>query len=102
LSFITSVDSKPLVFAGLWERWEKGPEPVESCTILTTDANEFMRSLHTRMPVILKPSDFDRWLRDCYRELLRPCPPDVLKAYSGSTLVNNVRNNSPDCLLPLA
>jgi putative SOS response-associated peptidase YedK len=98
--FITSVDSKPLVFAGLWERWEKGPEPVESCTILTTEANEFMRSLHTRMPAILKPSDFDRWLRDGDRELLRPCPDDVLKAYSVSTLVNNVRNNSPGCLVP--
>jgi putative SOS response-associated peptidase YedK len=100
--FIISTDSKPLVFAGLWERWEKGPEPVESCTILTTEANEFMRSLHTRMPVILAPGDFDRWLHNGDRELLRPCPPDALKAYSVSTLVNNVRNNSPNCLLPLA
>jgi putative SOS response-associated peptidase YedK len=99
--FITSVDSKPLVFAGLWERWEKGPEPVESCTILTTEANELMMGLHTRMPVILAPADFDRWLRASDRELLRTCPTDALKAFPVSTLVNNVRNNSPECLLPL-
>jgi putative SOS response-associated peptidase YedK len=99
--FITSVDSKPLVFAGLWERWERGPEPVESCTILTTDANELMRSLHTRMPVILAPTDLDRWLQSGDRELLRPCPDDALKAFPVSTLVNAVKNNSPDCLQPL-
>jgi putative SOS response-associated peptidase YedK len=99
--FITSVDSKPLVFAGLWERWEKGPEPVESCTILTTDANELMHGLHTRMPVILAPSDFDRWLLEGDRELLRPCPEGVLKAFPVTTAVNNVRNNSLDCLRPL-
>jgi putative SOS response-associated peptidase YedK len=99
--FITSADGQPLVFAGLWERWEKGPEPVESCTILTTEANEFMRSLHTRMPVIVAPANFDRWLRDGDRELLRPCPDDALRAYPVATLVNNLRNNSPDCLLPV-
>jgi putative SOS response-associated peptidase YedK len=99
--FITSVDSKPLVFAGLWERWEKGPEPVESCTILTTDANAFMRGLHTRMPVILAPSDFDRWLQAPDREAMRPCPEGVLKAFPVTTAVNNVRNNNPECLRPL-
>jgi putative SOS response-associated peptidase YedK len=95
------VDSKPLVFAGLWERWEKGPEPVESCTILTTDANEFMRGLHTRMPVILAPTDFDRWLHEGDRSLLQPCPEGVLKAFPVTTAVNNVRNNNPDRLRPL-
>jgi putative SOS response-associated peptidase YedK len=100
--FITSVDSKPLVFAGLWERWERGPEPVKSCTILTTEANDFMRGIHTRMPVILAPADFERWLQTPDRELMRPCPDDALKAFPVSALVNNVRNNNPDCLLPLA
>jgi putative SOS response-associated peptidase YedK len=57
---------------------------------------------HEPMPVIVAPVDFDRWLRDGDRELLRPCPDEALKAYSVSTLVNNIRNNSPDCLLPLA
>jgi putative SOS response-associated peptidase YedK len=68
---------------------------------LTTEANELMRSLHTRMPVILAPADFDRWLRDGDHELLRPCPDNVLKTYSVSTLINNVRNNSPECQLPI-
>jgi putative SOS response-associated peptidase YedK len=99
--FITGADGIPLVFAGLWERWERGASPVESCTILTTSANEMMRTLHSRMPVILAPANFDRWLQNGDRELLRPCPDDALRAFPVSQLVNNVRNNSPDCLLPL-
>jgi putative SOS response-associated peptidase YedK len=99
--FITSTNGQPMVFAGLWERWEKGEELVESCTILTTDANEFMRSIHTRMPVILAPADFNRWLQTADRELMRPCPDNALRAFPISVLVNNVRNNSEDCLRPL-
>jgi putative SOS response-associated peptidase YedK len=44
---IHRADGRPFVFAGLWERWTKGETPVESCTIVTTDANEFMAPLHT-------------------------------------------------------
>jgi putative SOS response-associated peptidase YedK len=65
---------------------------------LTTDANEFMTGLHTRMPVILDSADFDRWLKGGDRELLRPCPEGVLKAFPVTTAVNNIRNNSPDFL----
>ena len=55
-------DRKPFAFAGLWERWDKGETPVETCTIVTTEANDFMKPLHDRMPVILDPKDYDRWL----------------------------------------
>jgi putative SOS response-associated peptidase YedK len=57
-------DKEPFAFAGLWERWrpEEG-EPVESCTIITTDANELMGPIHNRMPVILAPEDYATWLR---------------------------------------
>jgi hypothetical protein len=60
--YIRRREGKPFAFAGLWDRWNKGEQPLESCTILTTDANELMRPLHDRMPVILDPADFDRWL----------------------------------------
>jgi putative SOS response-associated peptidase YedK len=60
--YIHRRDGKPFAFAGLWEVWSKGEEPVESCTILTTEANDLMRPLHDRMPVILDAKDYDRWL----------------------------------------
>jgi putative SOS response-associated peptidase YedK len=50
----------PLTFAGLWERW--GPEKLLTCTILTTDAGDGIRDLHTRMPVMLSPEGFEPWI----------------------------------------
>jgi len=46
-------DQSPFAFAGLWERWERGEEPVESCTLITTEANGVVGPVHNRMPVIL-------------------------------------------------
>ena len=60
--FIGRRGDRPFGLAGLWERWEKHGEPVESCTILTTDANELMRPIHERMPVILPPDQYGLWL----------------------------------------
>jgi putative SOS response-associated peptidase YedK len=57
--------------------------------------------LLTRIPLILAPQDFDRWLHEGDRELLRPCSEGVLKAFPVTTAVNNFRNNSPDFLRPL-
>src|SRR5690606_17215362 len=56
-------DSQLFAFAGLWESWhgEKGP-PLETCTIITTDANPLTSELHDRMPVILSPTDYEAWL----------------------------------------
>lgn len=96
-------------FAGLWEHWtdKKSGEQIESFTIITTSANDFMRSIHDRMPVIVDPADFARWLdpdtieSEKVLELLRPCPSDKLQAYPVSTLVNNPRNDSDECLVPL-
>jgi putative SOS response-associated peptidase YedK len=55
-------DGRPFAFAGLWDRWEQANRVVESCTILTTSPNDAVRPLHERMPVILQPSDYARWL----------------------------------------
>ena len=56
-------DDPPFVFAGLWDEWE-GPvdEPIQSCTIITTQANQLLRPLHDRMPVILNRADYAQWL----------------------------------------
>jgi putative SOS response-associated peptidase YedK len=101
-------DGKPFAFAGLWERWEKGGSPVESCTILTTEANDVLRPVHERMPVILGPKDYDHWLDpspqkpELLQALLRPYPPGEMTGFPVSPLVNNPRNNSPRCVEPAA
>lgn len=99
-------DGRPFAFAGLWETWHKGETPVESCTIITTDANGTMQPLHDRMPVILDPADYARWMSPAATdpaillELLRPCPDDWLVADPVGTLVNKVANEGPDLLKP--
>ena len=99
----------PFAFAGLWERWAgAGAEFVESCTILTTNANETVAPIHDRMPVILDPQDHAAWLdpgiKDAARllPLLRPQPPGAIRAYPVGLLVNNPANDVPDCRAPLA
>jgi putative SOS response-associated peptidase YedK len=98
-------DGEPFAFAGLWERWEKGEEPVESCTLITTEANGVVGRVHNRMPVILEPDDYDRWLdpnEQDAKELLRPLPDDALISYAVSKLVNNPRNERPECIARIA
>jgi len=100
---IVMKDREPFAFAGLWESWrnkDDGSE-VESCTIITTDANPTMRQIHPRMPVILGPKDHGLWL-DIEAAggagLLKPCPEDWLEAYPVSTHVNKPSNNDPQCI----
>lgn len=96
----------PLAFAGLWENWQGGEEEVRSCTILTTEANELLKPIHHRMPVILAGQELERWLDPAIRDpealtpLLRPFPAEGLELYRVDPLVNSPANNSPDCLLP--
>ncbi len=60
--FITAAAGGPFLMAGLWEHWDKGDVPLETCTLLTTEASGAMRAVHHRMPVILPPDALDRWL----------------------------------------
>jgi putative SOS response-associated peptidase YedK len=97
----------PFAFAGLWERWEKGEAPLESCTLLTTEANAVLRPVHDRMLVILPPAAFGPWLDTSLqavpdlKALLRPYPAEGMTGYPVSTRVNNPRNDSPLCVAPL-
>jgi putative SOS response-associated peptidase YedK len=97
-------DGRPFAFAGLWEQWFKGEVPLESCTIITTDANDVMRPLHDRMPVILDHRDYGSWMNPetqdpaLLTEMLRPCPDEWLVAEAVSTAVNNPRVEGPECL----
>jgi putative SOS response-associated peptidase YedK len=99
---------QPFAFAGLWEIWHSpyGDE-IPSCTIITTEPNEFMAQIHNRMPVILPRDRYDEWLDPAERpaeklqHLLTQYPADRMHAYAVSTLVNNSRVDSPDLVLPV-
>ena len=102
-------DKQPFAFAGLWEHWELAErEPIETCTIITTEPNKLMQNIHNRMPVILNPQDYDLWLDPTMQQvetvnrLLRPFISDELVAYPVSTLVNNPRHDAPQCLEPVS
>jgi putative SOS response-associated peptidase YedK len=105
--YIRRADDQPFAFAGLWERWSKQGEPIESCTILTTAANDLLRPLHDRMPVILSPNDYGVWLDRQSTEptklayLFEPCPVDELTAYPVNPVVNNARNETAECIQPV-
>lgn len=100
-------DAPLFAFAGLAERWNGPDGPVHTCAIITTDANELMRGIHDRMPVILAPEDHDAWLdpanqeTDRLKALLRPCPASFMAAHPVSTRVNTPRNDEPALLDPV-
>jgi putative SOS response-associated peptidase YedK len=102
-------DAPVFAFAGLWERWtDPEGKPVETSSIITTDANEAMAPVHNRMPVILNPADYGEWLdrdqqdAEKLQRLLKPFPADRMQLTPVSTLVNSPRNEKPECVRPLA
>ena len=99
---ITLDPERPFSFAGLWERWDKEDEPIESCTIVTTDANELTAEIHNRMPVILHEQDYKAWLDGSAGEkLLKPFPSDEMRYYPVDTKVGNVKNTSAELIEPI-
>ncbi len=106
--FISRKDSDPIAMAGLWETWRHDAESLESCTIITTEANEFMQALHHRMPAMLAPEQCGRWLDSETvsmaeaADLLMPLEEDELQAWPVSTRVNNPRNEGAQLLDPVA
>jgi len=103
--FIVLGEREPMAFAGLWERWRSPEgEDLESCSIIVTDANELMRPIHDRMPVILAPEDWDAWLATEAKEagglqsLLKPYSAEGMEAWPVSTKVNSPKNDSVGCM----
>jgi putative SOS response-associated peptidase YedK len=92
---------EPFAFGGIWDAWKEPDDSwLQSFAIITTDPNELTTTVHNRMPVILKPSDYDRWLArdDPERppeDLLRPYDAGEMKAFPVDPRVGNVRNNEP-------
>jgi len=106
--YIRMHDGRPFAFAGLWDRWESPDKGViESCTILTTATNALLAPIHDRMPVILPPGKYDRWLDpslqdpDSLAPLLVPFPPEDMIAFPVSPRVNAPSTDDEGCIAPL-
>jgi putative SOS response-associated peptidase YedK len=104
---LQAADGAPLALAGLWEIWyDAEGVALRSCTIITTRPNATLVPIHDRMPVIVPPSQWDRWLTpeplgpDEGRRLLSPAPDDLLVATPVSDLVNSPRHEGPELVTP--
>lgn len=104
--FITTRTGGPLAFAGIWEPSSDPATEPETFSIITTSANDVLASIHNRMPVILSPDDYSIWLSDDtdvprLEHLLRPYPNGQTDFWPVSKVVNNVRNQTEECIVPL-
>ncbi len=97
--YFSAPDGSPLTIAGLWDEWKdiETGEPLKSCTMIITVANEYVSKIHDRMPVLLQQKDFDIWLTGkAGIELLKPAPDDYLQMYPVSRRVNSSRAPGDD------
>ena len=107
---ICMADENPFAFAGIWRVWTADKDTrdyaagdeIDTFTIITTSPNELTQKIHNRMPVILDRDQHAPWLENGGLEFLEPFPAERMTAYEVGTRVNSVRNNDPDCLVPLA
>ncbi|MDX1689449.1 MAG: SOS response-associated peptidase [Acidimicrobiia bacterium] len=107
--YLHPTDAEAFALAGLWASWRdpETDERVVTCTILTTEPNEVAGRIHDRMPVVLRPDDWDAWLdrdngdTDSLRGMLGPAPDGAVGEHPVSSLVNSVKNNVPELLQPI-
>lgn len=107
--YISLKDGTPMSFAGLWERARMADGSMQdTCTIITTDANEVLEPIHHRMPVLIDRSDWKTWLseepleREQLAEIIKPFAPDNMQTWGVSHAVNKASNDNPDLLEPIA
>jgi len=105
--YIRQPDEGVFCFAGLWETWQDpSGASIESCTVLTTQANKDIAELHKRMPVVLPASSYGTWLSNAsspgqLQDLMCPLPSGSLVRYAVSSVVNKATNDSPECIQPV-
>jgi putative SOS response-associated peptidase YedK len=100
-------DGKTFAFAGVWDRWARKGDRIESCAILTTAANELVTPIHDRMPVILERAAYGLWLDPeadpgALQALLKPFPAGAMAAVPVSPRVNRADVDDAECERPLA
>jgi putative SOS response-associated peptidase YedK len=97
--YFTARDGSPLSIAGLWDEWKDidTGEPLKSATMIITTANDFVKPIHDRMPVLLHQKDFEPWLTGkAGTEMLRPAAKDYLQTWPVSKRVNSSRTPDDD------
>lgn len=106
--WIRRADGEPLAFAGLWETWRGGDgSEIDSAAIVTTEANALLRPIHSRMPVVVAPADFELWLSpeatpEELARLLAPPADDLLEAVPVSARVNSAADDDASLWAPAA
>ena len=105
--YIHRADKRGFAMAGLWEQWRDADgEAIHSCTILTTAANDLIATIHHRMPVMISPEDYGRWLHpeplppDMLQDLLVSAPAETFHMYPVTSRVGRVSNDDARCLEP--
>lgn len=98
---------KPFAFAGLWEIWRSSEgDELKTCTILTTDANDLVGTVHQRMPILFEIEQAWTWLQplgaDTLLGLLKPFPAEKMETYPVSRLVNDPKRDDPQCVTPIS
>lgn len=98
---------RPFAMGGVWDRWEKDGECLETCAIVTTDANSLAAKFHHRMPVLLSLDQAEEWIDPATRtrravELMSPYKEADLECYEVSRFVNSPANDSPECIEPVS
>jgi hypothetical protein len=99
-------DHSVYAFAGLWDEWKDATgQTLRTCCLITTEPNDLLAKVHSRMPVILKPEDYLKWVSGTEPTellgLLVPYPADQMEGYPVSTIVNKPQNDSPECIRPI-
>jgi len=97
--YITPAGSELFAFAGLWESWQAPERALETCAVITTEANQKMSAVHERMPVIVPAAQYADWLAGA-EGLLQPCPDDAIAVRRVSRAVNNARNEGEQLIEP--
>ena len=105
--FISAKALETLAFAGIWDQWRSAEgDRLQSCAILTCDANSLMKPIHHRMPVIIGNDQFETWLGnagpDQLQKLMKPFPPERMQAWSVTPKVNRPSFNGPECFEPIS
>ena len=104
---IGRTDNGIMALAGLWEHWEGEGKSVDSCSIIVTEANDCIRPVHDRMPVILDPDQFDAWLNpdngdaETLKAMLQPYPGEAMSYWPVDTMVNSPANDDPRNIQPV-
>ena len=102
---IAMKDGRPFGIGGLWENWKEpaSGECIRTFAVITTDANELVAEIHDRMPLILAPGDYARWLSNepDPGDLMRPFPAEPLRMWPISTRVNKPENDDPSIVEPI-